>query len=418
MVPMKLRRTRDKGWYEISSICPICGHKGWCRINKDQTVVHCMRVQSDNYFDTHIGRQYIHQLTEQEMPSTPLEIEENHDVEKKPNDYLDGVYRTFLEESTLSDFHLRELFKRKMTNEQIYLREYRSLSSKNRYQTTKRVSDRLSSPDDLLGVPGFYVKEGTYGPFWTMAGHSGMMIPSRSIYNEITGFQIRVDQPPLELRLKGNVKGKVLREAEKENGLRRAICELVIAGRRMEGGLIEKDIRTSKDERGEFLCSAELVQGQKYFWWSSSNKLNGSSIGSPIPYHFALPSDLMENWNSDNTPDKLIDCSEVWLTEGGLKADIASEALYKPFIGIPGLSSFSIALEPLKAMGCEHLVIAPDADVTITPAVELALGNCVEFFANHTNMKISLAMWDISLAKGIDDLVSRLYVPQVTTLVG
>ncbi|WP_193191604.1 hypothetical protein [Paenibacillus polymyxa] len=63
-------------------------------------------------------------------------------------------------------------------------------------------------------------------------------------------------------------------------------------------------------------------------------------------------------------------------------------------------------------------MIAADADVTITPAVELALGNCVEFFSNHTDMKISVAMWDISLAKGIDDLVSRLYVPQVTALVG
>lgn len=415
---MKLRRTRDTGWYEIASICPICGHKGWCRINKDQTVVHCMRVQSEHYFDSQIGRQYIHQLNEQESPITPPEIEDNHDVEKKPNDYLDGVYQTFLEESILSDFHLSALLKRKMTKKQIQIREYRSLPSQDRHKITKRVSDRLSSPDDLSGVPGFYVKEGKYGPYWTMAGASGTLIPFRSIYNEITGFQTRVDQPPLELRLKGSIKGRVLREVEKENGLRRAICELIIAGRRLEGGLIEKDVRSTKDAMGEFLCSAELVQGQKYYWWSSSNKLNGSSIGAPIPYHFALPSELMENWNYHNTPDKLLDCSEIWLTEGGLKADIASDALYKPFIGIPGLNSFSIALEPLKAIGCKHLVIAADADVTITPAVELALGNCVDFFANHTDMKISLAMWDISLAKGIDDLVSRLYVPQVTTLVG
>jgi hypothetical protein len=45
----------------------------------------------------------------------------------------------------------------------------------------------VSDQNDLLGVPGFFAKEGTYGSYWTMAGAAGLMIPFRSITNEITG---------------------------------------------------------------------------------------------------------------------------------------------------------------------------------------------------------------------------------------
>ena len=73
-------------------------------------------------------------------------------------------------------------------------------------------------------------------------------------------------------------------------------------------------------------------------------------------------------------------------------------------------------LEPLKQLGCKHIVFAYDADVVTTPQVEMALEQCVEFFAKETDMKLSLAMWDISLGKGIDNLLDAGYIPQVTTL--
>lgn len=423
MKTMKLRRSKNKGWYEIKSECPICGHRGWCRINEEKTIVNCMRVPSDDYFDSHIGRQYRHYLSDVYPDTAFDDIEETSDIDKKPNDYLDAVYRTLLEEVSLSDFHHKELAERKFTNEQIRLREYRSLPTNDRHKTTKRVLNRLTDHDALLGVPGFYEKEGQFGSFWTMAGHSGMMIPSRSIYNEIIGFQIRVDQPPLEMNFKGDlghIEGRIIKEHEKdESGFRKATCEIIKNGRRLVGELTEKIQQGIYDSAtGKLVGSVTLTQGQKYYWWSSSNKNNGSSIGTPLPYHFSLPSSLMDKWNYNDTPDRLIDCSEVWVTEGGLKSDRAADVLLRPFFGTPGLNSFSLILEPLKALECKHVVIAPDADVTITPQVERALGQCAEFFAVNTDMKLSLAMWDLSLGKGIDNLVNNGYIPQVTTLVG
>ncbi len=63
-------------------------------------------------------------------------------------------------------------------------------------------------------------------------------------------------------------------------------------------------------------------------------------------------------------------------------------------------------------------MIAFDADIVTTPQVQQTLELCAEFFAKNTEMSLSLAMWDITLGKGIDDLVDNGYLPQLTTLIG
>ncbi|MDN4067696.1 hypothetical protein QYF50_07290 [Paenibacillus vini] len=416
---MKLRRIKNQpGWYEIMSQCPICGSKGWCAINEEQSIVHCMRVPTDTFFDSVVGRQFKHYLDPNQIPNkSEIEIIQADSVDKKPNYHLNRVYRALAQELNLSNYHLEHLRnKRHFDDETIRFRQYRTMPDQDRYKVSKNVIKRLNDQSDLLGVPGFFVQEGKYGPYWTMAGQSGLMIPFRSILNEITGWQIRVDIPPLELHMKGAIKGKILKELDPRNGKRCALCEVITSGKTMEVILTEKDKKVCRSKSDQFVFSIELKQGLKYWWWSSGSKDNGSSIGGPIPYHFSLPSPCMPFWQVGEEPDSLIDCSEVWVTEGGIKADKASDAILKPFFGLPGVGAYPLILEPLKKIGCKHVVLAFDADVVTTPEVQLALELCAQFFAERTDMSLSLAMWDLSLGKGIDDLVDNGYLPQVTKL--
>lgn len=415
---MKLRRTKHAGWYEVMTACPICGHKGWCRINQEQTIVHCMRVPTDDYFDSVIGRQYRHYLDPNAVPKAKVEIEVNKAVDKKPDYHLNRVYRALMKELPLSTHHHQHLLNdRNFDSDVIRLREYRSMPTQERYKTAKKVISRLSDQSDLLGVPGFFCQEGRYGPYWTMSGSTGLMIPFRSITNEITGWQIRVDEPPLELAMKGAIKGEILEELERdESDMRRARCQLQIQEKKLVVDLTEKDKKVCNSKSGQFVFSIELKQGQRYWWWSSGSKDNGSSIGGPLPVHLALPHPCLKYWEAGQPADTLIDCSEVWVTEGPIKADKAADALVKPVFGIPGAGAFSLLLQPLKELGCKHVVFAYDADVVKTPEVEMALEQCVEFFAKETDMAISLAMWDISQGKGLDNLLDKNLIPKISTL--
>lgn len=415
---MKLRRTKHEGWYEITSACIVCGQRGWCRINKEQTIVHCMRVVSDDFFDSTIGRQYRHYLDPQAAPKTKIEIEVNRAVDKKPDYHLNRVYRALTKELPLSTQHAQHLRNdRNMQDEAIRLREYRTMPGPERYKVAKQVISRLGKQSDLLGVPGFFCVEGSYGPYWTMGGSQGLMIPFRSIKNEITGWQIRVDKPLLELHMEGAIKGEILEEVNPdENGNRRAKCKLFIQDKIMEVILTEKDKKECYSKSGQFVFRIVLRPGNRYWWWSSGDKLNGSSIGGPLPIHLALPYPCLKLWSVGETPDTMISCEEVWVTEGPIKADKAADALVKPVFGIPGVGAFSLLLEPLKQLGCKHVVFAYDADVVSTPEVEMALEQCIEFFAKNTDMTLSLAMWDISQGKGIDDLTDAGFLPQIARI--
>jgi len=49
------------------------------------------------------------------------------------------------------------------------------------------------TPDDLIGVPGFYIADGRYGKYWTVVGSPGILIPCRGPDGKIRGIRIRPD---------------------------------------------------------------------------------------------------------------------------------------------------------------------------------------------------------------------------------
>jgi len=49
------------------------------------------------------------------------------------------------------------------------------------------------TPDDLIGVPGFYLADGRYGKYWTVAGSPGTLIACQGPDGKIRGLRIRPD---------------------------------------------------------------------------------------------------------------------------------------------------------------------------------------------------------------------------------
>lgn len=158
--------------------CPVCGKTSWCGFNDEIAV--CMRVPSDK--DMKNGG-WLHKLNVNTMtnyvPPKPKPT-----VKRKPDHFLDRVYREFISQLSLSREHQDGLLGRGMTEQEIMNGLYRS-SPKSKFM------DVLGKKYNLYGVPGFF-KESSR---WKCVATEGLFIPVFSEHRHIVGFQIRLDKP-------------------------------------------------------------------------------------------------------------------------------------------------------------------------------------------------------------------------------
>jgi len=122
----------------------------------------------------------------------------------------------------------------------------------------------------------------------------------------------------------------------------------------------------------------------KYRFFSTPNKSGGSSSGAPC--HVAQP-------------EKLRDC-RVWVTEGPLKAAIASRHLGSVFIGVPGAGNWRPAVESIQKLGAREVVIAYDHDKKSNNAVRRAERE-LKVDLERKGIRVFIASWNQE--KGIDD---------------
>jgi hypothetical protein len=125
----------------------------------------------------------------------------------------------------------------------------------------------------------------------------------------------------------------------------------------------------------------------KYKWLSSAKKLNGCSSGAPI--HVAKPVKF--------------EPGEVWITEGPIKADMASLKLNRIVIAVPGVNNFKGIIPILKELKPQLVITAYDMDKLSNPTVKRYEGFLL---ATLLRMKIRTfqADWDHEF-KGIDDFI-------------
>jgi hypothetical protein len=127
------------------------------------------------------------------------------------------------------------------------------------------------------------------------------------------------------------------------------------------------------------------TSGESKYQWLSGASNGGAGSG----VHVHIP------------PINTLDTSTVRVTEGELKATIATKLTNVLTISIPGVSMWNLALAPLQALGASRVLVAYDADARTKPEVARALRG---FLAELQRRGIEHAVetWDQKY-KGIDD---------------
>ena len=133
----------------------------------------------------------------------------------------------------------------------------------------------------------------------------------------------------------------------------------------------------------------------KYLWVTSKPK-GGPSPGAPphVPLGIKAPA------------------RTVRLTEGQLKADLATILSGIPTIGAPGVGNWRCCLPVLEDLGEKTVRLAFDADWRAKPNVAQALVECARALLAE-GFDLELELWPEADGKGIDDVLATGKTPEV-----
>ena len=94
----------------------------------------------------------------------------------------------------------------------------------------------------------------------------------------------------------------------------------------------------------------------------------------------------------------------VRVTEGELKADVATHLSCTPTISIPGVSQWRMAIPLLRKLGAREVLVAFDADYRTNPHVQRSVAQCLDALVAE-GYSVSQETWDPGIGKGIDDVL-------------
>lgn len=365
-------------WHAIRSgnICPICGSKkGRCSlmINEKNEVILYRCKYKESSRPSKDGW-YLH-LVNDKSSNTPLKKEIDikdytpEEISEELLDLWDKIYRKFRElfykynGDYLYKEHKDNLLKRGLSEEQIKNFKVFSIPSDEKvtrynqngtsYQCklkTAIISDLLEvfKESDLIRVPGF----------------SKVEINSNGKKQTYISF-------------KNTIKNK-LGNFEYSNGY-------FIPYTDYKGRIVGMQFRLTTpliDDKGKAI---------RYLWYVTKN---GASCGSPIDYH--IPNKI--NSRLDNT---------ILITEGALKAKIASEMLGIRSIAAAGVSNYRKLVKELQKVSENenkryNIILALDMDKYGNNDVLSAEINTVSLL-KLMGYNVSILEWDINHGKGIDD---------------
>lgn len=178
--------------------CPICKSTHWCQVING-TVVQCMREAAGSYkqvaqADGAIA--YLHRSPGAAAGGTPDVGALRPPSERADPDLVAQVYQVLLAGLSLdwSSPRRAALRDRGLSDDWINRARYCDYpGAKNRWDLAKRLFKRFG--EGALGVPGVVVKNGSKGPYLTLAGPPGLLIPVRAPDGRITALKVRRDEP-------------------------------------------------------------------------------------------------------------------------------------------------------------------------------------------------------------------------------
>lgn len=133
---------------------------------------------------------------------------------------------------------------------------------------------------------------------------------------------------------------------------------------------------------------------KKYIWLSSVSKEKGTSSGAPV--HIVCPENI-----------RISSETKLWITEGPLKADIASLYMGITFMGIAGVSLYKQAANEVSNMGLRKTRVAYDTDLKENPHVKDAQIELLQELAIR-GVKAVPVTWNDVFGKGIDDMLINI----------
>jgi DNA primase len=139
--------------------------------------------------------------------------------------------------------------------------------------------------------------------------------------------------------------------------------------------------------------------GAKYLWLSSA-KYGG--LGPGTPAHVPLHEGSYE--------------TDVRVTEGPLKGDIAAALSGLWTIAVPGVALWRQVLPVLQALQPQRVRLSFDSDWRLNPHVARALGQ-VAAALTEAGYAVVVETWDVSQGKGIDDVLAAGYTPALQSTV-
>lgn len=432
--------------------CPICGEaNGWCVVNVTGTKVICMKTPNNHPF----GQGYLYYLNDNHPVKFDPKNVKKDNTYKFSNPSVSGeVNRLVANFYNLSDSDRKNLHDRGLDDAHINLHPdggFGTITKKT--QAVAQGSSRYSSvwtnlleqikqrKDAWKGVMGFYglqipdEKQPYEIPMYNVSSF-GMLVPYFSVYNEILGFQVRLNNPPVKtspMGQKGPNGGLMMKNGtELTIELKNYQREYEVVAKTAKGAAV---IAKGKAVGMEYITGVykhegvqenyvfELKPENKYRWVSSRNKNHGASgHGQHMPIEVAYNDQVAKL--SPKKPDEkaLLDSyikqeKGVWLTEGGLKALVTAANLPKQFtdkeldlfgrdvLAVAGVTSYADFLPVLRRLHVTRATIAFDMDLLENDNVLTSTTKLVNMLIDN-GIEVYLSSWDGKKAKGIDDALT------------
>ncbi len=389
-------------WNEVTRFnpCKICGHPDWCSASSDGVWTVCRR------FDTGEG---LHKVDKNgvdywlyRLINTDNENEANDGTQKDdyPDilpqqnqapmladpDTLNKVYRALLQELILFPEHREALRKRGLNDNEINVREYKTLGP-GRAKTAKKLVNQFGA-DICIKVPGFFMKQGERAPYWTLAGSPGIIVPLRNAQGKIVCLKVRADKPgsgPKYSYITSS--GRVGAVQDGPSAMPTVHLPVDSCSSHIDITKKEEPIKSEQDNSG-----------------GSAGGLSEPDVEKSACHFDVRGPAIHSNSNNHNL--------RVRLTEGELKADIATVLSGDLTISIPGVSAWRPALPVLRELAPGKILLAFDVDAHQNYNVARALQNTA-IALQAEGFNVELETWPEKWGKGIDDVLASGFTPKI-----
>lgn len=353
-----------------TKVCPVCGNKGAFGISIKKNCWNCFKCSNKggdtelyaavcNVDNSTAYKEIMKNIKggivlPPKIVATPSRYAES-DGNLAKLSIRDKTYSKFYEVLCLDESHKADLLKRGF--EQDELGPFLTLDLKTYEDRISFARKLMKLGCELKGIPGFYVDHnGNWTTAWTKRG---ILVPYRSFNNRIQGFQIR-----------------------KDNGL----------------------LKVDKDGKKE----------NKYTWLSSrsipKDAKADSGTGSKTFIHYACDFERRTIDGVERTVPSVIN-GTIFLTEGGMKADLAHAITGQAYIAVPGvnaLSELEKEFRRLRHIGITRIINAYDMDYVTNPNVQEAVGKTQNMIIDM-GFAYNRLIWDAKELKGIDDFYAFHY---------